>query len=64
MELQTAHRKAVSDHEETNSVLLATRVFAQVLPALLVGSVLLCWLELRYEYRTAHEYGQSGAIRG
>ena len=47
VELQMAHRKEVSDHEVTNSVLFATRVFALVLLVLLVGSVLLWWFVLR-----------------
>ena len=46
-QLQEARRKEVSDHETTNSVLLATRVFAFVLLMLLVGSVLLWWFVLR-----------------
>ena len=46
-QLQEARRKEVSDHETTNRVLLATRVFAFVLLVLLIGSVLLWWFVLR-----------------
>ena len=47
VKLELEHRQEVSDHEMTNSVLLATRVLALVLLVLLIGSVLLWWFVLR-----------------
>ncbi len=47
VKLELEHRQEVSDHEMTNSVLLATRVIAFVLLVLLIGSVLLWWFVLR-----------------
>lgn len=46
-ELEQAHWKEVAAHSEANSVLIATRIAAFVLLALLIGSVLLWWFVLR-----------------
>ena len=46
-ELERKYQKEVAEHKETNSVLMATRIIAFVLLALLIGSVLLWWFVLR-----------------
>ena len=46
-ELEEAYRKEIAEHKETKEVVIAVRVTAIVLLALLVGSVLLWWFVLR-----------------
>ncbi len=46
-ELERAHQKEVAAHKETNNVLIAARVTAFALLALLVASVLVWWFVLR-----------------
>ena len=46
-ELEEAYRKELAAHEETKEGLIAARVIAFVLLALLIGSVLLWWFVLR-----------------
>ena len=46
-ELEREYRKEVAERREANKVLIVTRVIAIVLLALLIGSVLLWWFELR-----------------
>ena len=45
--LEREHRKEVAEHKETKEALIATRVAAFVLLALLIGIVLLWWFVLR-----------------
>ena len=46
-ELESEYQKEVAAHKETNNVLIAARITAFVLLALLIGSVLLWWFVLR-----------------
>ena len=46
-ELEMEHRKEVAEHKDTKEALIATRVGALVLLALLVGLILLWWFVLR-----------------
>ncbi len=46
-ELEEAYRKETAAHEETKDGLIAARVIAFVMLALLIGSVLLWWFILR-----------------
>ena len=46
-ELEREYQKEVAAHKETNDVLIAARIIAFVLLALLIGSVLLWWFVLR-----------------
>ena len=46
-ELEQAYRKEIADHKETKELLIASRITAILLLALLVGSVLLWWFVLR-----------------
>ena len=46
-ELEEAYRKETADHKETKELLIASRITAILLLALLVGSVLLWWFVLR-----------------
>ena len=46
-ELERTYQKEVAAHKETNAVLIAARIIAFVLLALLIGSVLLWWFVLR-----------------
>ena len=46
-ELERTYQKQVAAHKETNDVLIAARITAFVLLALLIGSVLLWWFVLR-----------------
>ena len=46
-ELEREHRKEVAEHKETKEALIAVRVTAFVLLALLIASVLLWWFVLR-----------------
>ena len=46
-ELEREHRKEVAEHKETKEALIAVRVTAFVLLALLTASVLLWWFVLR-----------------
>ena len=46
-EMEEAYRKEVAEHEETKEGLIAARVIAFVLLALLIGSVLVWWFVLR-----------------
>ena len=46
-ELEEAYRKERTEHKETKEALIAVRVAAFVLLALLIGSVLLWWFVLR-----------------
>ena len=46
-ELEEAYRKEVAAHKETNDVLIAARITAFVLLALLIASVLVWWFVLR-----------------
>ena len=46
-ELEREHRKEVAEHKETKEALIAVRVTAFVLLALLITSVLLWWFVLR-----------------
>ncbi len=46
-EMEEAYQKEVAAHKETNAVLIAARITAFVLLALLIGSVLLWWFVLR-----------------
>ena len=45
--LERTYQKEVAAHKETNDVLIAARITAFVLLALLIGSVLLWWFVLR-----------------
>ena len=47
LELERTYQKEVAAHEKTNDVLIAARIIAFVLLALLIGSVLLWWFVLR-----------------
>ena len=47
LELEGEYQKEVAEHEKTNDVLIAARIIAFVLLALLIGSVLLWWFVLR-----------------
>ena len=46
-ELERTYQKEVAAHKETNAVLIAARITAFVLLALLIASVLLWWFVLR-----------------
>ena len=46
-EMEEAHRKEITEHGETKEGLIAARVIAFVLLALLIGSVLVWWFVLR-----------------
>ncbi len=46
-EMEEAYRKETAEHKETKEVVIALRVTAIVLLALLIGSVLLWWFVLR-----------------
>ena len=47
LELERTYQKEVAAHEKTNDVLIAARIIAFVLLALLIGSILLWWFVLR-----------------
>ena len=47
VELEIAHRKEVAAHKNTKEAFTIARVWAFVLFALLIGSILLWWLVLR-----------------
>ena len=47
VELEIAHRKRVAAHKEMKELLTIARVWAFVLLALLIGSILLWWFVLR-----------------
>ncbi len=46
-ELEEAYRKEVAEHKETKEALIAVRVTAILLLALLIASVLVWWFVLR-----------------
>ena len=47
VELEIAHRQEVAAHKETKELLIIARVWAFVLFALLIGSILMWWFVLR-----------------